>query len=380
MGRSPHVLLQVVSRRWQQLAGHLKLVLIACCGCLATVLYLSQCSPPYCNSGCSPPFCNSVWSRSMAGKQDYDLAHGRKAEARAGSSSSSSRSSRSRVTLVTIVKNEGHNLRRMLNSVGDFATDVLLVDQESTDDSVKVVQDWGKANSIPVRVLSVPTYGCNEVAYYHALRYDVKDWSDPDSPALDVTTANAAGPDDAVSPDWILYMDGDEVMHPDLRALRHAMVDTDRYDAYFLDITNQNHDVNEIVTTPYSMRHWRLFRRNAVWHCHWVHCQPFPKPWLRLSYAKRDNRHNLFNLHYTRDVAADVNRADLKPKSSLAACEPHGTAPWTQLCRPDCVPAPVRSLMRDRLGQRPDVSSVRQLEEYLARTLQRVPVEEIKAK
>lgn len=61
-----------------------------------------------------------------------------------------------KIVLTQIMKNESHVIERMLNSIKNFADGIVLIDTGSTDNTIEVVENWGKNNDIETYVVSRP--------------------------------------------------------------------------------------------------------------------------------------------------------------------------------------------------------------------------------
>lgn len=57
-----------------------------------------------------------------------------------------------KLILTQIMKNESHVARRMLDSIKGFVDGICVVDTGSTDDSIKIVEEWGKENGVETYV------------------------------------------------------------------------------------------------------------------------------------------------------------------------------------------------------------------------------------
>ena len=59
-----------------------------------------------------------------------------------------------KIGLCQIVKNEAHVIERCLDSVKDFIDYVYISDTGSTDDTIKVINNWLKTNNIKGQVVT----------------------------------------------------------------------------------------------------------------------------------------------------------------------------------------------------------------------------------
>lgn len=58
-----------------------------------------------------------------------------------------------KIVLTQIMKNESHVIERMLNSIKGFADGIVLIDTGSTDNTIEVVENWGKNNDVETYVI-----------------------------------------------------------------------------------------------------------------------------------------------------------------------------------------------------------------------------------
>ena len=58
-----------------------------------------------------------------------------------------------KIILTQIMKNESHVAERMLNSIKNFVDGIVVVDTGSTDNSIELVEKWGKDNNIETYVI-----------------------------------------------------------------------------------------------------------------------------------------------------------------------------------------------------------------------------------
>ncbi|RMF02890.1 MAG: glycosyltransferase, partial [Chloroflexi bacterium] len=132
------------------------------------------------------------------------------------------------VSLCMIVKNEAKNLAACLESVGDFAAEVIVVDTGSTDGTVEVAKSLGA-----------------RVKHF--------DWIDDFAAARNESIRHAQG-------DWIFWMDADDrISAENLVRLKNAVA-SNQADGYFCSITSR-HTGAEAGTR--RLPHFRLFRNRA---------------------------------------------------------------------------------------------------------------------
>jgi tetratricopeptide (TPR) repeat protein len=121
-----------------------------------------------------------------------------------------------------IVKNEAENLINCLNSVSDLVNEAIIVDTGSTDPTKQIANDWGA-----------------KVYDYH--------WQDDFAQARNFALAKVSG-------EWILVLDGDEVLVTEtIPALKKVIADNDNL------VINLIRQEIGAVSSPYSQVS-RLFR------------------------------------------------------------------------------------------------------------------------
>ncbi len=176
------------------------------------------------------------------------------------------------VSLCMIVKNEQENLAGCLESVGDFAGEMIVVDTGSTDNTVKIAQSCGA-------------------------RVEHFTWIDDFSAARNESLKYAGG-------DWIFWMDADDRISPnELIRLKNALV-SGRAEAYFCSIIS---GVGAEAGTQSKTIHLRLFpNRRGICFVNPIHEDPTPvarQLGLSLAYTNITIHHG----GYTAD--ADAMRA-----------------------------------------------------------------------
>jgi glycosyltransferase involved in cell wall biosynthesis len=96
------------------------------------------------------------------------------------------------LSVILITKNEGHNLADCLASLADIANEIIVVDCNSSDDTIAIAKHYGAIVSQPV---DWPGFGIQK------------------NRALDLATQ-----------EWVLSLDADERLTPELRIeLQHAL-------------------------------------------------------------------------------------------------------------------------------------------------------------
>jgi tetratricopeptide (TPR) repeat protein len=127
-----------------------------------------------------------------------------------------------------IVKNEEKNLAACLESVADFATEIIIVDTGSTDRTVDLARAWGAT-----------------VKHF--------DWIDDFAAARNESIKDATG-------DWIFWMDADDRLSPDnLNRLKQAAA-SDEADGYICGINCRAKTLDQVET---KVSHLRLFRNRT---------------------------------------------------------------------------------------------------------------------
>ena len=129
------------------------------------------------------------------------------------------------ISLCMVVKNEEIDLAACLDSVGDFVSEIILVDTGSTDQTVEIARSFGA-----------------KIKHF--------EWGDDFSAARNESIKNAVG-------DWIFILDPDERIKPlDLIRLKHAVA-SNRADVYLCFSINPGmleEDYQQVI---------RLFRNGA---------------------------------------------------------------------------------------------------------------------
>ena len=139
------------------------------------------------------------------------------------------------ITLCTVMRNAGERLEKLVNHCRKYVSEVILIDQSSTDGS------WEKAQELA----------------------DV---------AIKRTNKGAADPDrnfafELASQEWVLYLDDDEYLDAKLvKALPELLADKD-VDIYWIKTINlvDGVNINEIFG-PGEDPHPRIFRRGKLFY------------------------------------------------------------------------------------------------------------------
>ncbi len=131
------------------------------------------------------------------------------------------------VSLCMIVKNEADNLAACLESVGDFASEIIIVDTGSTDRTVEIAESFG------ARVKYFP-------------------WANDFAAARNESIKDAVG-------DWIFWMDADDRLTPKgVAQLKQAVV-SGHGDVYMCRVVSQGLQVG---SSDAYVEHLRLFRNH----------------------------------------------------------------------------------------------------------------------
>ena len=125
------------------------------------------------------------------------------------------------IAAAIIVKNEAEHLRRCLGSIREFCDEIVVVDTGSTDDTVAIAESFGA-------------------------RVSHKPWRDDFAASRNVAL-------DAVTAEWVLYIDADEeLVMDDARAMRALVGESSDVMAFGLNMHTQ------VNWTPYTdYRLWR---------------------------------------------------------------------------------------------------------------------------
>lgn len=135
-----------------------------------------------------------------------------------------------KISLCMIVKNEGANLARCLNSVNGIVDEIIIVDTGSTDNTTHIALDYGAQ------------------VHFHP-------WTDNFSDARNASLELATG-------EWILFLDADEELDPGSGEALHHITSPDRADpgieGCFVKIINYVGNEGWVETCPDLV--FRLFR------------------------------------------------------------------------------------------------------------------------
>lgn len=134
----------------------------------------------------------------------------------------------STLSICLIINNESNCLRRCLSSIKAIASEIVVVDTGSTDDSIQVASEFG------------------------ALIFSFE-WENDFSSARNYSLDKASG-------EWILVLDGDEEIERNSHELIQEKIRTPNIDAYLLTVRKALNNQHEILAA--SSLQLRLFRNN----------------------------------------------------------------------------------------------------------------------
>lgn len=197
------------------------------------------------------------------------------------------------LSIAMLAHNEAELISETLQSV-QFADEIVLVDAESTDDTVKIAQSFG------ARVITKP---------------NINNLNINKNIAIDACTSN-----------WILYLDADERISSKLKVEILSAIQTNEFDAYFLPRLNRILGKEMKFGGAYPDWQLRLFRRGQFrfpeLHIHERvvgkgKIGKLKNPILHESYPRVDLliRKLKFNAHFEAEYAW---KRGLKPSFSLA--------------------------------------------------------------
>lgn len=164
------------------------------------------------------------------------------------------------ISVAIAVFNEEKNIINCLDSVGDWADEIIVVDGESTDNTVELINKFSKAKVIITS--NKPMFHINK------------------NMAIE-----------ACSSDWILFLDADEIVSNELKKEILATIQKNPIEDGFY-IPRKNFFLNRFLTKggQYPDSRIRLFRKGrGRWPCVTVHEQTEVKG--KLGYLKNDLIH-----------------------------------------------------------------------------------------
>lgn len=193
------------------------------------------------------------------------------------------------ISIALAVYNEAQNIDRCLRAVADWADEIVIVDGKSTDDTIKIAKKFKN-----IKIIST-----ENKAMFHL---------------------NKQMAIDACKSDWILQLDADEVVSPELKAEIQKTITNTQYNGFW--IKRKNFFLSRFLTKGgvYPDPTIRLYRRSfGRLPCKDVHEQAEVKgPVGELSqdllhYADPNfSRYLLRNDRYTSLIASDLYKAGVK--------------------------------------------------------------------
>lgn len=177
------------------------------------------------------------------------------------------------ITLSMIVKNEeGRYLERMLQETKKVVDQVVIIDDASTDNTVKICEEI--LRDIPHKIV------VNKTSMFHnEVKLREKQWKE----TL------------ALNPDWILFLDADEVLEKQFADIRDGLVNNSDIDLYcfrLFDMWNEEEYRSDELWNaherfmPFMLRYQPKFKykfKNSA-----QHCGRMPSNVFRLDYANID--------------------------------------------------------------------------------------------
>jgi len=185
--------------------------------------------------------------------------------------------------------NESDNIQRCLDAVSDWVDEIILVDGQSTDETVKIVKKYKNAKII----------------------------STDNKPMFHLNKQMAI---DACASDWILQLDADEVVSPELRDEIITTIQDTNFNGFW--IKRKNYFLGKFLSKGgvYPDPTIRLYRRGfAHLPCQDVHEQAVVKgPVSTLNFDLLHfadptfSRYLLRNDRYTSLIASDLKKSGVK--------------------------------------------------------------------
>lgn len=177
------------------------------------------------------------------------------------------------ISVVINTYNASKHLRDVLESVKSF-DEIVVCDMESTDDTLEIARE----------------YGC-KVATFEKGNYNIVE------PARNFAIAQASEP-------WILVVDADELVTPELREYLYAKIAQPDCPAG-LYLSRKNYFMGRFMHGRYPDTILRFFKKEGT---HWppvVHCAPvIDGPVMRVP----RNQKELALIHLANDTVADILR------------------------------------------------------------------------
>ena len=169
------------------------------------------------------------------------------------------------VSVIILARNEEHNIHDCIESV-QFADEVLVIDDFSTDDTVKIAKEMG------ARVVQ------------HAMNGD---WGAQQTFGIEQATS-----------DWILFLDADERISEPLAKEIQAIVVNEPNKAYWIQRRNKfhhNHATHGVLRPDYVLR---LMPKEGSYVEGYVH------PAIITPYPTEKLQHPMY--HYTYDIFQQI--------------------------------------------------------------------------
>lgn len=139
------------------------------------------------------------------------------------------------ISIISIVKNEEKRIEKMLNSIKDFADEVIIVDDHSTDNTLEIVKKIIPQAKIYQRKMENQDHGFQRNFGY-----------------------------EKCTSEWILWLDADEILTNKLKSEIKEKTKTKKYNGFY--VPRINHD---FVKT--KEKHLRLFRKDTGKNTHGIH-------------------------------------------------------------------------------------------------------------
>ncbi len=166
-------------------------------------------------------------------------------------------------------KNEAHNIEQCINSILGYASEVVVIDMQSTDNTCE------KARKLGAKVFIVEDCGYVEPARKFG---------------VDMCTGK-----------WILILDADERLTKTLGEEIIRVIKINTGDAFW--IPRQNHIFNHVMKFtgwgPQQDKQLRLFKRGFITHTDKIHSQPEIKNGAIVGFLSKESDCHLIHYNYT---------------------------------------------------------------------------------
>lgn len=174
-----------------------------------------------------------------------------------------------RITLSLIMKNEENNyLREMLTAAREYITDAVIIDDGSTDNSVKIAEEILK--DIPLKLIKN-----SQSLFSNEICLRKKQWEE-------VVKTN---------PDWIIILDADEIFEDSFKDEIQTLISAKDVDAYYFrlyDFWNETHYRDDQFWAAHNYFRPFLIRYKPnvsyVWNETPQHCGRHPKTIFEFPY------------------------------------------------------------------------------------------------